>query len=70
MSASLQITLAAETHLADGMTLKLWLTAKVEKSDILIEGIRRLTVSNVGERLILFLTTLIRKRASKCFPLE
>jgi hypothetical protein len=40
MSISLQITLAAETHLADGLTFKLLLTTKVEKSLILLEGTR------------------------------
>jgi hypothetical protein len=57
----LQVALAAETHLADGLTLKLWLTTKVEKSLIIILGIRQLTVSNVKEQLILFLNTLIKK---------
>jgi hypothetical protein len=33
MSMSLQTALAAETHLADRLTLKLWLTTKVEKSN-------------------------------------
>jgi hypothetical protein len=70
MSISLHIALAAETHLADGLTLKLWLTTKVEKSIIILEGIRKLTVSNMEEQVILFLKTLIRKRASKCFLLE
>jgi hypothetical protein len=31
MSMSLQIALAAEIHLADRLTLKLWLTTNVEK---------------------------------------
>jgi hypothetical protein len=66
----LPITFAAEKHLADGLTLKLLLTTKVEKSLILLEGIRKLTVSNVEEQLILFLNTLIRKRALRCFRLE
>jgi hypothetical protein len=70
MSISLQITLATETHLADRLTLKLLLTMKVEKSLILLEGICKLTVSNVEEQLISFLNTLIRKRASRCFRLE
>jgi hypothetical protein len=70
MSISLHIALAAETHLAERLTLKLWLTTKVEKSLILLEGIRKLTVSNMEEQLILFLNTLIRKTASRCFLLE
>jgi hypothetical protein len=43
MSVSLHIALAAETHLAEGLTLKLWLTTKVEKSLILLESTRKLT---------------------------
>jgi hypothetical protein len=46
--------LAAETHLAEGLTLKLWLTTKVEKSLILLEGIRKLTASDMEEQLIFF----------------
>jgi hypothetical protein len=52
MSISLQTTLAVETHLADGLTLKLLLTMKVEKSLILLEGIRKVTVANIEEQLI------------------
>jgi hypothetical protein len=70
MSVSLQIALAAETHIADGLTLKLCLTTKVEKSLIILVGISKLTVSNTEEQLILFLNTFIRKRASRCFRLE
>jgi hypothetical protein len=70
MSISLHIALAAETHVAGGLTLKLWLTTNVENSLILLEVIRKLTLSNMEEKLILFLNTLIRKRASKCFLLE
>jgi hypothetical protein len=58
MLISLQITLAAETHLVDGVILKL-LTTKVEKSLILLEGICKLTVSNMEEQLILSLNALI-----------
>jgi hypothetical protein len=70
MSISLHIALAAETHLTDGLTLKLWFTKKVEKSLILLEGTRKLTVSNMEEQQILFINTLIRKIASRCFLLE
>jgi hypothetical protein len=70
MSVSLHIALAAEIHVADGLTLKLWLTTNVENSLILLEGIRKLTLSNMEEKVIIFLNTLIRKRASKCFLLE
>jgi hypothetical protein len=53
MSVSLHtsIVLAAETHLADGLTLKLWLTTKVEKSLILLEGVHKLKVSNMEDHL-------------------
>jgi hypothetical protein len=64
----LQIALAAETHLADGLTLKLWLTTKVEKSLITLVDIRKPTVSNMEEQLILFLNTLITKRSVMMFP--
>jgi hypothetical protein len=57
LSVSLQIALAAETHLADGLTLKLWLTMKEEKSLIILLGILKLTVSNKEEQLIVFLNT-------------
>jgi hypothetical protein len=70
MPVSVHVALAAKTHLSEGLTLKLWLTTKVEKSLILLEGIRKLTVSNMEEQLILFLNTLIRKRVSRCFLLE
>jgi hypothetical protein len=62
-------SLAAEIQLADGLTLKLWLTTKVEKSVIILVVIRKLTVSNMKEQLILFLNTVIR-RESRCFRLE
>jgi hypothetical protein len=69
MPIYLQMT-AVESHLADRLTLKLLLTTKVEKCLILLEGMRKLTVSNMEEHLILFLNTLIRKRASGCLRLE
>jgi heme/copper-type cytochrome/quinol oxidase subunit 4 len=62
-------SLAAEIQLADGLTLTLWLTTKVEKSVIILVVIRKLTVSNMEEQLILFLNTVIR-RESRCFRLE
>jgi hypothetical protein len=49
MPVSLQTALAAETHLADGLTLKLWLTTKVAKSIIILVDIRKLTLSNMEE---------------------
>jgi hypothetical protein len=70
MSVSLQIALAAEINPADGLTLKLWLTTNVQKCLIILLGIFQLTVSNIEIQLILFLNTLIRKRASRCFRLK
>jgi hypothetical protein len=68
MSVPLQIALATETYLADGLTLKLRLTTKVQKSLIIQVGIRKLTVPSMEEQLILFLNALIRKRSIKMFP--
>jgi hypothetical protein len=59
MSLSLQVAFSAETHVAGGLTLKLLLTTKVEKSLIFLGDIRKLTVSNMEEQIILFLNTLI-----------
>jgi hypothetical protein len=64
------MALVVETHLVDGLTLKAWLTTKVEKSLIILVGIRKVTVSNMEEQLILLVSTLIRKRALRCFCLE
>jgi hypothetical protein len=50
VSFSLQIALAAETHLADGLALKLWLTTKVEKSLIILVGIRKRKGIKYGRR--------------------
>jgi hypothetical protein len=49
MSISFKLALTAETRLADGLTLQLLLTTNVEKWHILLEGIRKLTVSNMEE---------------------
>jgi hypothetical protein len=57
----LQTALAAETDLAEGLTLKLRCTVKAEKSLTDLVGMRRLTVSKTDEQLILPLKTLIRK---------
>jgi hypothetical protein len=48
----LQTALAAETHLAEGLTLKLPCTLKVEQSLTEIVGMRRVTVSKTDEQLI------------------
>jgi hypothetical protein len=66
----LQTALAAEIHLAEGLTLKLRCTVKVEWSLIDLVGIRKLTVSKTDEQLIFPLKTLIRKRAYRCLLLK
>jgi len=43
MSVFQQTVLAAETHLAEGLALKLRCTEKVEKSLMDLEGMRKLT---------------------------
>jgi hypothetical protein len=53
----LQTALAAETHLAEGLTLKLWCTVEVESFLTDLEGMRKLTVSKTDEQLILPLKT-------------
>jgi hypothetical protein len=65
MSMLLQIALAAGTHLAEELTLKLRCTVKAEKSLTDLVGMRRLIVSKTDEQLIFPLKTLIRKRASR-----
>jgi hypothetical protein len=49
----IQIALAAETHLAEVLTLKLQSTVNVEKSLTDLVGMRRLTVSKTDEQLFL-----------------
>jgi hypothetical protein len=65
MSMLLQSALAAETHLAEGLILKLQCILKVEKSLRDLVDMHRLTVSKTDEQLIFPLKTLIRKRASR-----
>jgi hypothetical protein len=61
MSMLLQTALAAETHLAEGLALKLRCTVKVEKSLTDLVGMRRLTVSKTDEQLILPLKTFSKE---------
>jgi hypothetical protein len=68
MSVALQRALAAETHLANDLTLKLRLTTKIEKSLIILVGICKLTVRNMEEQLILFLKNINKKNGIKMFP--
>jgi hypothetical protein len=49
MSMLLQTALAAKTHLAEGLTLKLLYTVKSEESPTDLVGMRRLTVSKTDE---------------------
>jgi hypothetical protein len=60
-----QTALAAETHLAEGLTLKLRCTVKVESSLTDLVGMRKLTVSKTDEQLIFPFKTFVRKRASR-----
>jgi hypothetical protein len=53
----LQTALAAETHLAEGLTLKFRCTAKAVYSMTDLVSMRRLTVSKTDEQLILPLKT-------------
>jgi hypothetical protein len=56
--------LTAETHLAEGMVLKLRWTEKVEKSLMDLEGLRKPTESKMEGQVILSLKALITKTAS------
>jgi hypothetical protein len=47
MSVFQQTVLAAETHLAEGLALKLRRAEKVEKSLVDLEGMRKLTESKM-----------------------
>jgi hypothetical protein len=70
MSIFQQTVLAAETHLAEGLALKLRRTEKVEKSLMDLEGIRKLTESKMEGQAMLPLNALIRKTASRCLLLK
>jgi hypothetical protein len=70
MSRDLQTLLAAITHLVEGLSLEIFFTLKVEKSLIFFSGIYRPTVSIIEHKLILFLKTLTRNKASRCCRLE
>jgi hypothetical protein len=62
--------MAAETHLAEGLALKLRRAEKVEKSLMDLEGIRKLTESKIEGQAMLPLNTLIRNTASRCLLLK
>jgi hypothetical protein len=48
------MALAAQTHLAEWLTLKLWFTKNVEQSLIVLIGECTLSESNMEEQLICF----------------
>jgi hypothetical protein len=69
MSMFQQTVLAAETHLAEGLALKLSRAEKVEKSLMDLEGMRKSTESKMEGQVMLPLKALIRKTASRCLLL-
>jgi hypothetical protein len=64
MSKFQQTVLAAETHLAEGLALKLRRADKVEKSLMDLEGMCKLTESKMEGQSLLHLNALIGKTAS------
>jgi hypothetical protein len=69
MSVFQQAVLAAETHLAEGLALKLRCTEKEEKSLMDLEGMRKLPESKMEGQSILHFNALIRETASRCLLL-
>jgi hypothetical protein len=61
MSVSLQIALAEEPHLADGLTLKLWLT--VDVACYYSSRYPLQTETNMEEKVGLLVNALTKKRA-------
>jgi hypothetical protein len=61
--------LAVETHLAEGLALKLRRAEKVEKTLMDLEGLRKLNESKMEGQAMLHLNALIRKTASRCLLL-
>jgi hypothetical protein len=70
MSVFQQTILAAETHLAEGLALKLRRAGKVKESLMDLEGVRKLTGSKMKGQAMLPLNALIRKTASRCLLLK
>jgi hypothetical protein len=70
MSKYLQMTLAAMSHLAEGLCFNALLTLKVENSLICLAGTRIPTLSKMEGQFILPLKILIRNKASRCHRLE
>jgi hypothetical protein len=69
MSVFQQTLLAAETHVAEGLALKLQRRETVEKSLMDLDGMRILTESNMEGQAMLHLKALVRKTASRCLLL-
>jgi hypothetical protein len=69
MSMFQQTVLAAETHLAEGLALKLLRAEKVVKSLMDLEGIRKLADYKMEGKAMLPLNALIKKTASICLLL-
>jgi hypothetical protein len=65
MSMFQQTVLAAGTHLAEGLALKLRRTEKVEKSLMNLEGMRKPTESKMEGQAMLPLRALIKKTSSR-----
>jgi hypothetical protein len=70
MSKYLQTSLAAMTHLADGLCFNALLRLKEENSLICLAGTRIPTVSKMEGQFILPLKKIIRNKASRCRRLE
>jgi hypothetical protein len=62
-----QTVLAAETHLAEGLALKLRCTETVEKSLMDREGMRKLTEPKMEGQAMLPLNALIKKKHQDSF---
>jgi hypothetical protein len=62
--------LATVEHLAEGLDINALPTLKMKKPLINLEGTLRLTMSIIDWQSVLFLKTLMRKKASRCLRLE
>jgi hypothetical protein len=66
MSNNLHTSLAAMTHLAEGLRFNALLTLKEENSLICVADTRTLTVSKMELQFVLTLKIFIRNKASRC----
>jgi hypothetical protein len=64
------MSLAAMTHLAEGLCFNALLTLKVENYLICLVGTRIPTLSKIEGQFILPLKTFIRNKASRCRRME